>query len=257
VKEFGPSTFGELYAEDYDEFNDPGTTDEAVALIADVAGSGTVLELAIGTGRVALPLAERGLAIQGVEGSPQMVAKLREKPGGESIPVSIGDYADVAVDGSFDHIFLIFNTLFNLPTQSEQVRCFQNAAKHLTDGGTFLVEAYVPDMTEFRDGQNVRARQVGFDTVMLEAAVPDPVNQIVEYQRIQVTREGIRLRPPPIRYAWPAEIDLMANLAGLRLQKRWGDWHRSPFTADSTMHVLVYEKPGNHAAAPDPRPEGA
>ena len=242
MMEFGPSTFGELNADEYDELHDPGTTDESVDLIAEIAGTGKILELAIGTGRVALPLARLGLAIQGIDGSPDMVEKLRQKPGGDTIPVSIGDFADVDVEGKFDLVFLVFNTLFNLTSQSDQVRCFQNVAKHLNDGGAFLVETFVPDLTRFTDGQKMRAMRVGFDSVWFEAAMHDPVRQLIEHQRIRLTANGVRMTPLPMRYAWPAEIDLMANLAGLELEHRWGGWDRAPFTAKSGMHISLYRK---------------
>ena len=244
MKEFGPSTFGELNATDYDDLHDPGTTEESVDLIAEIAGSGRILELAIGTGRVALPLARRGFSVQGIDGSSEMVAKLRQKPGGDTIPVSIGDFADVDVEGSFDLVFLVFNTLFNLTSQDEQVRCFRNVAEHLNDGGAFLVEAFVPDVTKFTDGQRMRAMQVGFDSVWFEAAMHDPVRQVIEHQRVRMTADGVRMIPLPMRYAWPAEIDLMAKLAGLELEHRWGGWDRSPFTAKSDFHISVYRKIG-------------
>ncbi len=240
--EFGPATFGELNAEDYDELHDPGTTDECVNLIADLAGDTKLLELAIGTGRIALPLAERGLTIHGIEGSPEMVEILKKKPGGDAIPVTIGDFADVAVEDSYDFVFLVFNTLFNLTSQADQVRCFENVARHLNKGGSFLVETYVPDATRFNDGQTVRAMRVDLKSAWIEAIVHDPVTQLVQHQRIRISDEGIKLVPLPMRYAWPAEIDLMARLAGLKLKHRWGDWQRSPFTAHSKMHVSVYEK---------------
>ena len=239
---FGPSTFGELNAADYDERHDPGTTEDCVECIAEIAGTGKILELAIGTGRIALPLAERGLTIEGIEGSPDMVARLREKPGGDAIPVAIGDFAEVDVEGAFDFVFLVFNTLFNLTSQSDQVRCFRNVAQRLNDGGAFLVEAFVPDVEQFSDGQRMRAMHVGFDSVWFEAARHDPVEQVIEHQRICMTADGVRMVPLPMRYAWPAEIDLMANLAGLTLEHRWGDWDRAPFTAKSEKHISIYRK---------------
>lgn len=242
MKDFGPASFGEIYAEGYDQEHDPGTTDEAVACLWDLAGMGRTLELAIGTGRIALPLALRGLAVQGIDASPEMIAKLREKPGGESIPVVIGDFADVDIAGSFDFVFLVFNTLFNLTSQADQVRCFQNVARRLTDNGRFLVETLVPEVGLFTEGQSIRTRYVDRDSVTLEAAIHDPVAQTVQYQRVRVSAQGMEMRPLPIRYAWPAEIDLMAQLAGLRLKNRWGGWDRSPFTANSRMHVSLYEK---------------
>ncbi len=248
MKGFSPSTFGELYAEDYDDLHDPGTTDEAVELIAalagdatgSAAGAGRILELAIGTGRIALPLAQRGLSVQGIEGSPEMAEKLRGKPGGEAIPTVIGDFADVEVDGHFDLIILVFNTLFNLSTQADQVRCFKNVSEHLAPGGSFLVETFVPDLSQFADDQYCRTQQVGFDRVWLDTALHDPVDQRIEYQRVHISNAGIRMNPLVMRYAWPAEMDLMARLAGMQLKNRWGDWHRSPFIAASEMHVSVY-----------------
>ncbi len=240
MKTYGPATFGELNADDYDELHDPGTTDEAVALLADLAKGGSVLELAIGTGRVALPLAQKGLSVQGIDASPDMVAKLREKPGGADIPVIIGDMADVNVDGKFDLIFLIFNTLFNLTSQEDQVRCFKNAAAHLNEGGVFALEMFVPDVSQFHRHQNVRTARLSEKGVTLEASIHDPVTQRVDYQYIRMTEAGTKIVPLPMRYAWPQELDLMAQLAGLELKDRWGGWHREPFTPDSKMHVSVY-----------------
>lgn len=240
---FGPETFGALNAEQYDALHDPGTTEESVALIRELAGGGRVLELAIGTGRMALPLAAAGLEVHGVEGSSEMVAKLREKPGGTDIPVTIGDFADVSVDGPFDHVFVVFNTLFNLTSQEAQVRCFKNVGTRLRPGGTFLVETFVPDRERTAKGQSVRTLKVGFSSVLLEAVIHDPVAQRFDFQRVGITAEGVRLVPLVMRYAWPAEIDLMAQLAGLNLKHRWGGWRREPFTAASHMHVSVYEKP--------------
>ncbi|WP_068112321.1 class I SAM-dependent methyltransferase [Tropicimonas marinistellae] len=240
---FTESTFGELNAEDYDDLHDPGTTEDTVALISEVAGDGRILELAIGTGRVALPLARRGHSVTGIEGSPLMVEKLREKPGSERISVKVGDFADVAVDGRFDHVFLVYNTLFNLQSQADQLRCFRNVAARLNDGGTFLVEAFVPDFSAFTDGQRVSTRYLDRGSVFLEAVVHDPVCQLLEFQRIRITEAGTRLVPLRLRYAWPSEIDLMARLAGLTLDARWGGWHREPFDAGSSMHVSLYRKP--------------
>jgi SAM-dependent methyltransferase len=240
---FAPDTFGILNADDYDAQHDPGTTDATVALIASLA-HGRLLELAIGTGRIALPLAAMGYDISGIEGSPLMVAKLREKPGGAAIPVVVGDFADVGVDGPFDHIFLVFNTLFNLPTQAAQVRCFANTAARLAPGGTFLVETFVPDPAEISKSQWVKTMKVDHNSVRLEAALHDPLRQVFDFQRIRITPDGVKMVPLQMRYAWPSEIDLMAQLAGLTLKHRWGGWDRQAFTAASTMHVSVYEKPG-------------
>ncbi len=242
--DFKPDTFGILNVEDYDETQDPGTTEEAVALISEIAGEGRILELAIGTGRVALPLAAKGHRVEGIEGSPEMVDKMREKPGGADIPVVIGDMADVAVEGVFDHVFLIFNTLFNLPDQEAQIRCFRNVADRLAPGGSFLIEAYVPDLSGFHDNQRVGVRKLDMENVWLEAVKHDPVQQRFEFQRVRITADGMKLVPFPSRYAYPPELDLMARLAGLTLDNRWGGWKKEAFTCTSAMHVSVYRKPG-------------
>jgi SAM-dependent methyltransferase len=246
VKGYGPATFGERVADVYDTWY--GTqlaaesTQAAVDLLADLAAGGKVLELAIGTGRVALPLAARGLSVHGIDASEAMVAKLRAKPGGDAIPVTIGDFADVPTDGSFDLVFLVFNTLFNLTSQAEQVRCFENVARHLAPEGVFVVEAFVPDLTGFVNGQAVRTVHVTADSVYLEASVHDAVAQTVQYQYVAITQGDVRLFPVPMRYAWPSELDLMARLAGLELRQRWGGWDRSAFTALSSSHVSVYAR---------------
>jgi SAM-dependent methyltransferase len=244
VKDYDAKSFGDLHADEYDALHNPGTTEEAVDLLADLAGAGKVLELAIGTGRVALPLAARGLEVHGVEASEKMVAKLREKPGGENLPVTIADMADFSVRQEFDFVYLIFNTLCNLTSQAAQVSCFQSVARHLNPGGAFLIETFVPDLSRFTDGQSVRVKQLDFGSLILDAAVHDPVKQTIEFQRVGITEAGLKLLPLPMRYAWPAEIDLMAQLAGLELEARWGGWARTPFTAESDMHISVYRKGG-------------
>lgn len=241
--EFGPDTFGALYAESYDARNDPGTTAQSVALISELAGKGRILELAIGTGRMALPLLARGHDVTGVEGSSDMVAQMRAKPGGAAIPVVIGDMADVPVDGLFDHIFLVFNTIFNLTTQSAQVRLFANVARHLGPGATFLVETFVPDFSAYSENQRMKTRAMDMDSLMFEAVQHDPLAQVLRYQRVRIAGEKVTLSPLVLRYIWPAEMDLMAALAGLTLQNRWGDWHRGPFNAASRMHVSLYGFP--------------
>lgn len=244
MRGYGPETFGKLNAEHYDVFHpaDAGAL-EAVQVLADLAAGGPVLELAIGTGRIALPLAERGLAVSGIEASEEMIARLRAKPGGDAITVVRGDMADVAIDGEFDLVFLVFNTLFNLTTQDEQVRCFGNVARRLTQRGVFVIEAFVPDVAHFVDRERVRTVAVTFDSAFLEASAHDPVTQTIDYQYITLNPAGARLTPLPMRYAWPSEIDLMARLAGLQLRHRWGGWDRSAFTAASSKHVSVYGRP--------------
>ena len=242
--EFGPDTFGKLNADSYDALHDPGTTEESVALIADLAGPGArLLELAIGTGRMAIPLKQRGFEISGIEGSPEMVAKMRTKPGGVDIPVLIGDMADGAIEGEFDFAFLVFNTLFNLTSQEAQLRCFANTARRLAPGGAFLIETFVPDFSAFTDHQSLRTMHIGMQSLWFEAKRHDPVAQRIDYQRVRITDAGLKLVPLQMRYAWPAEIDLMAKLAGLELEHRWGGWHRENFTPDSRMHVSLYRRP--------------
>jgi SAM-dependent methyltransferase len=264
MEEYGAETFGELFSDVYDTWYGTKlaeeTTQASVQVLADLAAGGTVLELAIGTGRVALTLAAQGLSVHGIDASEAMVAKLREKPGGDRIPVVIGDFGEVSVDGAFDLIYVIFNTLFNLTSQDDQVRCFQNVAHHLTAGGLFVVEAFVPDISGFVDNQAVRTVHLTTDSAYLEASVHDPVRQTVQYQYIEITQEGARLYPVPMRYAWPSELDLMARLAGLELRERWGGWDCSPFTASSSGHVSVYgrtESPTSHGAVlpPDLNPK--
>jgi SAM-dependent methyltransferase len=243
--EYGPSTYGDRWADVYDVWGggEGRNTAETVERLAELAGPGPVLELAIGTGRVALPLAERGVEVHGVDASEAMVAKLREKPGGGRIPVTIGDFADVPVEGRYALVFVVFNTFFGLLTQVDQVRCFANVAERLQDGGRFLVEAFVPDLGRFERGQETSAIDVRLDEVHLHAARHDPVEQVVTSQHVVVREEGVRLYPVKIRYAWPSELDLMARLAGLELQDRWAGWQREPFTASSTSHVSVYGRP--------------
>ncbi len=210
--------------------------------LAQVAGPGPVLELGIGTGRIALPLAERGLEVHGIDASEEMVSKLRAKPGGDAIQVTIGDFADVGVQGAFPLVFVVFNTLFALLTQENQLRCFQGVAQHLTEDGVFVVQAFVPDLARFDRGQRVQAFSIEVDSVRIDASIHDLANQRIDAQLIQVTGEGVRMFPVQLRYAWPSELDLMARLAGLQLRERWSGWDRAPFTSASTSHVSLYER---------------
>jgi SAM-dependent methyltransferase len=241
---FAPETFGALNAERYDAGLHGPEADPtaAVDVLAELAGGGPALEFAIGTGRVALPLAARGVSVSGVEASPEMVAKLRAKPGGEAIPVTHGDMAEAGPAGEFDLVLLVFNTLFNLTTQDAQVRCFQNAARRLSPRGVFVLETFTPDIA-YLNREGVRTMAVSFGAVWLEALAHDPVTQTIDYQRIRLSGGGVRLTPLAMRYAWPAEMDLMARVAGLELRERWAGWDRSPFTAKSSKHVSIYGWP--------------
>lgn len=247
MNDYRAATYGNRIADVYDRLY-PGkgkATPEVRALTA-LAGGGRALELGIGTGRVALPLAELGVAVHGVDASEAMVAALRAKPGGAEIPVTVGDFADVPVDGTFTLIFAVFNTFFALTTQEAQVRCFRRVAERLADGGVFLIEVFVPDPARFTGGQRLGVTGVDTDRVTLEVARHDALHQRVYSQNVVLSKSGTRLYPVQIRYAWPAELDLMARLAGLRLRERWSDWTGAPFTAASTRHISLYDRDQPH-----------
>ncbi|KJK56420.1 class I SAM-dependent DNA methyltransferase [Saccharothrix sp. ST-888] len=242
--------FGECVAEQYDQSSSPlfrqDVVEQTVDVLAELAGGGRALELGIGTGRVALPLARRGVPVHGIELSRAMVARMRAKPGGEGIGVSIGDFAtttvDTEADGPFALAYLVFNTIMNLTSQEAQVACFRNAAEHLAPGGCFVIEVMVPELRRIPAGQNI----VPFHTGPTGWAytVYDTVTQDATCHYIDVSEDGRgEARSIPFRYVWPAELDLMAQLAGLRLRDRWDGWTREPFTEDSAQHISVWEKP--------------
>ena len=237
--------FGERVAARYDESSaemfEPAVVDPAVDLLAELAGDGAALELGIGTGRIALPLARRGVPVHGIDLSAAMVARLRAKPGADQVGVTIGDFATTTVDRRFSVAYLVFNTIGNLTTQDAQVACFQNAAAHLEPGGCFVIEVGVPQLQRLPPGETVRAfalsdTHLGFDEY-------DLVSQGLVSHHYRVVDGRLELDSVPLRYVWPAELDLMARLAGMRLRERWGGWRREPFTGASTRHVSVWEKP--------------
>jgi SAM-dependent methyltransferase len=239
--EYAASTYGDEIADVYDALfgdHDPS----AITALADLAGQGPVLELGIGTGRLALPLAERGVTVHGIDASPAMVAKLRSKPGAANIAVTIGDFSSVALDQKFELVFVAFNTFFALRTAEDQVRCFRHVASLLRSGGSFLIEAFVPDLGRFDRGQRFSVSRIEPREVWLEAALHHASNQVVDAQLVRLSDKGARLFPIRIRYAWPAELDLMAQVAGMRLRDRWSGWNRQPFSAGSASHVSVYER---------------
>jgi SAM-dependent methyltransferase len=244
------SFFGDRWADVYDEGTMPDPA-PAVEFLAGLAGGGRVLELAIGTGRVGLPLAARGLAVEGIEGSEAMVARLRAKPGGAAIPVAIGDMTDVAVDGPFELVYLVFNTLFNLPSGAHQAECFRNVARVLDSDGAFVIECFVPDPTRFDRGQRVEALSVTEDSATIEVLRHDAVAQRFAKQTITFDADGVHMHPVALRYCWPSELDLMATQAGLRLVARYADWDLRPFDSDSPSHVSVYRKRAAPSAAGD------
>jgi SAM-dependent methyltransferase len=243
VQDYDLTTYGDRIAGEYDDWvADLVETEATVALLADLARRGPALELGIGTGRIAIPLARRGIAVHGIDASAAMVGKLRAKPGGAGIPVTIGNFAEVAVDSNFALVYVVFNTFFGLLSQDDQVRCFGNVAKHLAQDGVFALEAFVPDPKLFNHGQRMGIRHLQTGRVVLDASQHDPVNQRVTSQHVVIQETGVKLFPVQIRYAWPSELDLMARLAGLRLRDRWGGWRREPFTAASATHVSVYAR---------------
>jgi hypothetical protein len=234
------ASFDEAAAEIYDD-SPRGDEAAAVAFLADLAGGGPALELAIGTGRIALPLAARGVSVRGIDASAAMVTRLCAKPGGNDIDVVIGDFSATRVDGEFALVYLIFNTIFNLKSQDEQVACFQNAAAHLVSGGHFVVELGVPDLQRLPPGQDVLLYRVDSRTMSFDSY--DVVTQGQTSNHFIVGDDGtVNTYPVEGRYAWPSELDLMARLAGMRLTERWAGWKREPFTSMSRSHVSVFRK---------------
>lgn len=220
-----------------------GDEDDAVAFLHSIAGTGPALELAIGTGRIALPLAARGIRVDGIDFAQEMVDRLRAKAGGADLSVEIADFVDVAVPGRYALIYVVWNSLFNVLTQEDQLRCFENVADHLTDGGCFVVEAFVPSfLHRLQDNQQVTAESIEIDAVRIGVLRHEPATQTLEQSHVTLSPGGTRLDPVVQRYAWPSELDLMARLAGLTLAERWGGWKREPFDSCCRTHVSVYRR---------------
>jgi hypothetical protein len=237
--------FGARVAARYDRVSgdmfDPAVVEPTVDRLAELAGDGGALEFAIGTGRIALPLAARGVRVAGIDNSAAMLDQLREKPGAERVEALVGDMAATRVAGEFALVYLVFNTIFNLTSQDGQVACFQNAAAHLGSGGRFVIEARVPELQRLPLGQTVLPWRA--DPSGLSYYVYDVVTQRLSGQHYHLDDGRMEASPTEMRYAWPAELDLMARIAGLRLEHRWGGWDREPFTALSPAHVSIYVKP--------------
>jgi SAM-dependent methyltransferase len=237
--------FGERVASSYDESSaemfDPAVVTPVVDLLEELAGDGRALEFGIGTGRIAIPLAERGVGVHGIDSSEAMVARLRAKPEARDVEVTIGDFATTRVDGEFSLVYLVYNTIFNLVTQDAQVACFENAAAHLRSGGRFVIETHVPELQRLPPGQTIIPFRADPDGISFD--VYDVVTQRFSSQHYHFTGEGVQAFPFEFRYAWPAELDLMARIAGLTLRDRWAGWRREPFTSLSRAHVSVYEQP--------------
>lgn len=245
MKDYDPMlSFDEEAANAYDsdiDVSERADTTATVTLLEELAHGGPALELAIGTGRVALPLAARGVRVDGIDLSPAMLARLRAKPGGDQIAATLGNYRDVPVGGKYRLIYLVFNTLYNLLTQDDQVRCFENVAAHLADDGVFVVEALTPNsVMRLRADQYVDAEAIEVDKVWLDTGRYDPATQLLVESHIELSNAGVRVHPIVTRYIWPSEMDLMARIAGLRLKQRWGGWSREPFAGASENHVSVY-----------------
>jgi SAM-dependent methyltransferase len=240
MEEYSEETYGERIAEVYDQWYsefDPAI----IPRLLELAQGGEALELGIGTGRIAVPLQNSGVSVRGIDASPSMVSKLREKIGGEKIQVTMGNFADVAVKGKFSLIYVVFNTFFVLLTQEQQIGCFQNVADHLLPQGVFVIEAFVPDMTRFTAGQNMRVTKINDKEVQIDVSEHEQDKQIITSQHMLLTEHGTRLYPVKLRYVWPSEMDLMARLSGLQLRERWSDWNKSEFSSESGKHISIYE----------------
>ncbi len=237
---YSDETYGETVAGVYDEWYSDYDS-HAIDVLAELAHGGRALELGIGTGRIALPLSAKGVEVHGVDAAASMISRLRAKPGGDRITITQGSFAEIPVDGEFALVYIVFNTFFALSSQDEQVRCFRNVAAHLSRDGCFVMEAFVPDLNRFTGGQVNWATKVTTDEVQLDVGQHDAAAQRVISQKVVLTEGNVRLYPVQIRYAWPSELDLMAQLAGLRLRERWSNWKREPFSSESMHHISIYQ----------------
>lgn len=240
MDDYGPDTYGEKIADHYDE-RYPEVHSSVIDRLVEIGGAGPALELGIGTGRVALPLAERGVEVHGIDASSSMVEKMRAKPGGGDIPVSIRNMEDLSGLGPFRMVYVVFNTFFSLLDQESQVRCFRSVASVLEPGGLFVMEAFVPDVARFDRNQRVAAVDVGTGFVGFDVARYDPATQTVAAQHVRIDGEGHRLFPVKLRFAYPTELDLMARLAGLSMADRWGGWEKEPYTGEG-IHVSTWRR---------------
>ena len=238
-----PATYGDKIADVYDELYGD-VSPAAIETLASLAGTnGRALELGIGTGRLALPLAAKGIEVHGIDSSLLMTKKLQEKQGGEQIPVTVDDFANVGSvqGGPFDLVFCAFNTFFALLTQEDQLRCFKGVSSILARKGVFVVELFVPDLSRFTKHQPALVGALDEDEVQIEASRHESITQRVSSRLVRISQGHVRVYPIEIRYAWPSELDLMARLAGMQLRSRWSSWDRQPFGPGSGMHVSVYQ----------------
>ena len=241
METYRAETYGDRIAGHYDEWYASADT-AMVATLAELAGPGPALELGVGTGRIALPLRERGVEVHGIDASPGMIEKLHAKPGGQAIPVTLGDFGEIEPEGRYSLVYVVFNTFFALLSQEAQVRCFRNVAGCLAEGGSFLLEVFVPDPARLAMKNQAIPVDVTADLLHLNVAKVDLINQRVNAQHIVMTDGAVRMYPVQIRYAWPAELDLMAQLAGLELRYRWGGWSRERLAEDAGRHISVYAR---------------
>lgn len=242
--DYDPGHYGRVVGESYDElYSSVPDTDLTVERLASWADGGRILEFGLGSGRLALPLAARGLEVHGIEGSVEMEALLRAKPGAEAIRTTLGNFADTDLGERFELVVLALNTIFGMPDQQQQVACFQNAARHLEPGGRFVVEGFVIDPTRFRDGPVISPRLWGEQGVELQVQAYDPATQQIDTRNIHLGDHGVRVMAVMNQYAAPRELDLMAQIAGLELEERCGGWNGEPFGVLSRKHVSLYRKP--------------
>ena len=235
-----PETYGEAFSEVYDDLYQEADP-KAIEILADLAGLSPALELGIGTGRYALPLQEKGVCVHGVDASPAMLRRLQAKPRGNEIQTTMGSFSETPISGSFSLVYVVFNTIFALLTQEEQVRCFKNVARLLSPGGCFLIEAFIPDLLHYDGREEMRRSYFENGRMQIDITNVNLYQQQIHINHVILTTSGPQVLPVKMRFAFPAELDLIAQLAGLRLRSRWGDWNRSPCTCQSGKHISIYE----------------
>jgi SAM-dependent methyltransferase len=239
----GDNSYGDDYVDVYDQYFDSrDNASEVAALLSSLAAGKRALEFGIGTGRLAIPLAAAGIEVHGIDNSQAMLDAMKAKAGAAAIRSYLGDATTLRVPGEFQLVFIGFSTIYLLGSQEMQVRCFRNAADHLPQGGKFLVEAFLHDRLQWSTVEQFSTTGVERDRVTVRAAIHDPVEQVIKLQHMTIGTGGVSFRPNRLRYIWPSELDLMGQLAGMRLLARWGDWKKTPFSAHSASMVSVYEK---------------
>jgi len=252
VKDFDPrASFGHDVSKRYDAEESRGDEDETVAFLARLADERPALEFAVGTGRIALPLMRAGVRVDGIELSPDMVDRMREKPGGDRVEVTMGDMSEATTGRTYGLVYLIYNTIGNVLTQDGQVRCFENAARHLADDGVFVLECRIPAAPAWPGHQRIEVNGMEVDQVVLDVGRYDPLTQILDKNEVRLGGDGVEVGAIRLRLAHPPEFDLMARIAGLRLRERWGGWNGEPFTASSWRHISVYEREPRSFPAPN------